>query len=79
MVSVMQRFLYQFSLSPLGTPGTMAPVLCGQYEEKMALSSRLRELKNRRKDQLGNPKSGRGQGGGRLRELFITKSESQSK
>ena len=34
------------------------------------LSCRLRELKNKGKVQLGNPKSGRG----RLRELFITKS-----
>ena len=32
------------------------------------LSGRLRELKNKRKVQLGNPKSGRG----RLRELIIT-------
>ena len=39
------------------------------------LSSRLRELKNKGKVQLGNPKSGRG----RLRELFITKLKSQFK
>ena len=42
--------------------------------------SRLREHKNKRKVQLGNPKSGRGQyGSGRLRELFITKFTSQFK
>ena len=39
------------------------------------LSGRLRELKNKRKVQLGNPKSSRD----RLRELFITKFKSQFK
>ena len=39
------------------------------------LSGRLRELKNKGKFQLGNPKSGRG----RLRELFITNFKSQFK
>jgi len=44
------------------------------------LSGRLREHKNKRKVQLGNPKSGRGQyGSGRLRELFITTFTSQFK
>ena len=36
------------------------------------LSGRLRELRNKGKVKLGNPKSGRG----RLRELFITKFKS---
>ena len=36
-------------------------------------SVRLRELKNKEKVQLGNPKSGRG----RLREIFITKFKSK--
>ena len=35
------------------------------------LSGRLRECKNERKFQLGNPKSGRG--GGRLREQSLTR------
>ena len=35
------------------------------------LSGRLRECKNERKVQLGNPKSGRG--GGRLREQSLTR------
>ena len=39
------------------------------------LSGHLQELKNKRKVQLGNLKSGRG----RLRELFITKFKSQFK
>ena len=39
------------------------------------LSGRLRELKNKGKVQLGNPRSDRG----RLRELFITKFKSQFK
>ena len=39
------------------------------------LSGRLRELKNKQKIQLDNPKSGRG----RLRELFTTKFKSQFK
>ena len=39
------------------------------------LSGRLRELSNKGKVQLGNPKSGRG----RLRELFITKFKLQFK
>ena len=39
------------------------------------LSGRLRELKNKGKVQLGNPKSGRG----RLREPFITNLKSQFK
>ena len=39
------------------------------------LSGCLQELKNKRKFQLGIPKSGRG----RLRELFITKIKSQLK
>ena len=41
------------------------------------LSGRLRELKNKGKVRLGNPKSGCGHG--RLRELFITKFKSQFK
>ena len=40
-----------------------------------SLSGRLRELKNKGKVQLSNPKSGRG----RLRELFITKFKSRFK
>ena len=39
------------------------------------LSGRLRELKNKGKVQLSNPKGGRG----RLRELFIKKFKSQFK
>ena len=41
----------------------------------MLRCGRLQELKNKGKVQLGNPKSGRG----RLRELFITKFNSQFK
>ena len=37
------------------------------------LSDRLREFKNKRKVQLGNPKSGRGRGRGRLREQSLTR------
>ena len=40
-----------------------------------SLSGGLRELKSKRKFQLGNPKSGRG----RLREHFFTKFKSQFK
>ena len=42
---------------------------------KLPVSGRLQELKNKGKDQLGNPKSGRG----RLQLLFITKYKSQLK
>ena len=42
---------------------------------KLPVSGRLQELKNKGKDQLGNPKSGRG----RLREHFFTKFKSQFK
>ena len=38
-----------------------------------ALSGRLRELKNKRKVRLGNPKSGRGRGRGRLQERSFTR------
>jgi len=49
-----------------------------KYQCKNELSVRLQELKNKGKFQLDNPKSGRGRsGGGRLRELFITKLKSQ--
>ena len=45
------------------------------YINKTLSGRRLREFKNKRKVQLGNPKSGRG----RLQELFITKFKSQFK
>ena len=56
-------------------PSTQCAVSFKCWFIRERLSGRLREHKNKRKVQLGNPKSGRG----RLRELFITKFTSQFK
>ena len=62
--------LYVQFFRPLEQGAVFIKVLI--YTNK-TMSGRLRELKNKGKVQLGNPKSGRG----RLGELFITNGVSQ--
>ena len=72
---LMSVFTFDIEMAKLYVQMFRPLVSIHMRKTERSLSGRLRELKNKRKVQLGNPKSGCV----RLRELFITKFKSQFK